>query len=148
MSTFATLLQAVFGAVQKEVGNGSSLSTTIKSVVRYPIKTIATFFTAPILILRLALTVKNPIRRLIAVVGLFISILLAYLAGTFLGSLVGALFMLTHFGPIIAAGFFFGTALSVMLSVAFMLFIFNATSWFFLHMSAEDVVEHLLDISK
>ena len=73
MSMFAALLQAVFAGVSKETGNSNSLSSTIKSVVRYPIKTIATFFTAPILILRLALTVKNPTRRLIAVIGLFIS---------------------------------------------------------------------------
>lgn len=148
MSTFATLLQAAFGAVSKDVGNGSSLSSTIKSVARYPIKTIATFFTAPILILRLALTVKNPIRRLIAVVGLFISILLAYLAGTLLGSFVGAIFVFSHFGPFMALGFLVGSTLSVVLSVAFTLFVFNATSWLFLHMSSEDVVEHLLNVSK
>lgn len=147
MSMFATLLQSIFGAVSKEAGNGSSLSSIIKSVVRYPIKTIATFFTAPILILRLALTVKNPIRRLIAVVGLLISILLAYLAGTFLGSVVGAIFIFSHVGPLVAAGFLLGSTLSVVLSVAFTLFVFNATSWLFLHMSSEDVVEHLRSAS-
>lgn len=148
MSMFAGLLQAVIGAASKESGNGSSLSSTIKSVVRYPIKTIATFFTAPILILRLALTVKNPIRRLIAVIGLFSSIFLAYLAGTFLGSVVGAIFIASHFGLLIAAGFLIGSTLSVVLSVAFTLFVLNTTSWLFLHMSSVDVVEHLSNASK
>lgn len=148
MSMFATLLQAVIGVASKGASDGGSFGSTLKSVVRYPIKAIATFFTAPILILRLAVTVKNPIRRLIAVVGLALSVLMAYLAGTFLGSVVGAIFIFSHFGPLIAAGFLVGSTLSVVLSVTFTFLVLNTTSWLFLHMSSEDVVEHLKDLSK
>lgn len=149
MSLITTLLSTAIGAIPKDATRGvGTLGSIIKSVARYPIKALATFFMAPILALRVASLAKNPIRRVIAAVGLLLSVLFAWLAGTFLGSLVGAVFVLSHFGPLMAFGFLVGSTLSVVLSAAFSIFVLNATSWLFLHMSSEDVVEHLRTTSQ
>lgn len=149
MSLFSTLFSSAIAAIPKDAARGvGTLNSITKSVVRYPFKAIATFFMAPILVVRVASIAKNPIRRFIATVGLFVAVSLSYLAGTFLGTLVGALFVMTHIGVLAGIGLLVGTSLSIVLSIAFSIFVLNATSWLFLHMSSDDVIEHLNNVSK
>ena len=126
--------------LNKERGN---LMSVFSKIYAYPIKIIASYVFAPILVVRIALIVKDPMRRLIAVLGLLLSILGAYGAATFLGTIAGALFVGSHIGILSGFGFFFGTVISVWLSVVFSIVVFNSISWFFLHMSSQEVVEYL-----
>lgn len=121
----------------------SKVREVFKNILRYPIKVLATFFAAPFLLVRVAWTIKNPVRRIIASLGLLLSALFCYVAGTFLGSLFGALFVATHVGTLAALGLFLGTTVSVYLSVVFMVIVFNSVSFIFLKMSTEDVVNYL-----
>lgn len=144
-SIFATGIEAL----RKNQSTGrSSLIATLSSVARYPLKAIAAFITAPFLAYRVARSAKNPFRRMIASVGLVLAVLLALGAGTFLGTVAGGILIYSAFGPLIALGFILGTALSVILSVTFSIFVLNATSWLFLHMSSEDVIEYLKTLSE
>ena len=131
---------------QKKIGD-SSLGTVLSSILRQPIKTIAAFFFAPFLAFRIARFAKNPIRRIIAGVGLFIAMLAGWLAGTALGTATGALLIMSKFGFLWGFAFFVGTTTSVILSVAFSLLALNSTAWLFLHMSSEDVINHLRSLS-
>ena len=145
----AALFATGMEAITKNRNNGQgALAGAMASVIRYPIKAVAAFAVAPFLAFRVARFAKNPIRRAIATVGLFLAVLLAWAAGTFLGTMAGALLVLSAFGPIIALGFVLGTTLSVTLSVSFSILVLNATSWFFLHLSSEDVIAHLKSISE
>lgn len=149
MSLFTTLYTTAISAMQKDAEQGGgALRSITRTVVRYPIKAIATFLLAPFLAIRVAMIVKNPIRRTIAIVGLLLSVVLAWLAGTLLGSTLGALFVMSHVSVLMGIGFLLGTTFSVVLSAAFSIFVLNATSWIFLHMSSEDVVEHLKGVSQ
>jgi len=145
----ANLFAAGIDAINKNQKNGQvALATTLSSIIRQPIKIIAAFVVAPFLAFRIARAAKNPIRRAIASVGLVLAVLLACAAGTFLGSMAGAVLVLSAFGPLMAIGFLLGTTLSLTLSVAFSILVLNATSWFFLHMSSEDVIAYLNSISE
>jgi hypothetical protein len=62
--------------------------------------------------------------------------------------MAGAALVFSAFGPLMAIGFLIGTTLSITLSVAFSILVLNATSWFFLHMSSEDVIAYLNSISE
>lgn len=143
MSLGSTLLASALEALSSRSPGTGALRSTIGSVLRFPIQAVAVFVTAPFLAIRVATIAKNPWRRAIATTGLLISVLLAWLAGTFLGTLVGALFIASDVGVLVGLGFLFGSLMSVVLSVAFCLLVFDATSWLFLQMSAEDVVEAL-----
>jgi len=144
----ASLFAIGMEAIAKNRSNGQgALAGAMASIMRYPIKAVAAFLVAPFLVFRVAKFAKNPIRRVIATVGLFLSILLSWAAGTFLGTMAGALFVLSKLGPLIALGFVLGTILSVTLSVAFSMLVLNATSWLFLQLSSEDVIAHLKSIS-
>lgn len=103
---------------------------------------------APFLAFRVARAAKNPVRRVIASAGLFLAIVAAWLAGTLLGAAGAALLIGAKIGLIWGIAFFIGTTLSVTLSVVFSILAFNATSWLFLHMSSEEVVEYLRSISE
>lgn len=143
-SLFATGLEAI----NKNHKSGqSALATTLSSIIRHPIKIIAAFLLAPFLAFRVARAAKNPLRRVIASVGLVLAVLLAWATGTFLGTITGALLVYSAFGPLMAFGFILGTTLSITLSVAFSILVLNSASWFFLHMSSEDVIEYLKSIS-
>lgn len=145
----ASLFASGMEAISKSQSNGKgALAAAIFSIIRYPIKAIAAFVVAPFLVFRVARYAKNPIRRGVATVGLFMAVLSAWVAGTFLGTLAGGLFVLSKFGPFIAMGFLLGTTLSVILSVAFSMIVLNATSWFFLQLSSDDVIAHLKTISE
>ena len=139
-----TMLGAVLDDASKE---HSRLKIMFKQVVSHPIKLVAAFITAPILILRLAMTVQNPLRRVIAITGLIFAITFAYLAGTFLGTAAGALFVWSNIGFLSAVGFFVGSFLSVFLSLAFSVFILNAVSFLFLKLSTQEVVDYLQGLS-
>ena len=139
-----TMLGAVLDDASKE---HSRLKIMFKQVVSHPIKLVAAFITAPILILRLAMTVQNPLRRAIAIIGLIVAITFAYLAGTFLGTAAGALFVWSNIGFLSAVGFFVGSFLSVFLSLAFSVFILNAVSFLFLKLSTQEVIDYLQGLS-
>lgn len=149
---FVTGLEALAkkrqGGGWKGGGPGGSIATVTKAILRYPIKTIAAFLVAPLLAFRVVRVAKNPIRRFVAGIGLFIAMLLAWLAGTFLGTLAGAALIASGVGLIWGIAFFVGTTLSVTLSVVFSILVLNATSWLFLHLSSEDVLIYLKSISE
>ena len=82
-----------------------------------------------------------------ALIGLLISLALAYIAGTFLGSLAGAFFVMTHIGFWVGIGFLIDTTLSVYLSVIFSIIVCNTVSFVFLKITAQEVVDYLNEIS-
>lgn len=134
--------------MKRRARGGSSLGGAIAAVVRLPFRAIAAFFTAPFLAFRVAAVAKNPVRRAIAGVGLFIAMLAGWFAGTFLGTTTAALLIAAKVGLFWGFAFFIGTTISVVLSVAFSYLVLSATSYFFLQMSSEDVVEYLRSISE
>jgi uncharacterized membrane protein YhiD involved in acid resistance len=64
-----------------------------------------------------------------------------------LGTLVGAAFVASHIGILAGLGFFFGTTVSIYLSVIFSIIVFNAISFVFLKVSTQEVVDYLNEIS-
>ena len=143
------IIKESFDAISNDVSSeNSKLTHIVKKVASHPFKILATFFAAPILIIKVALSVKNPTRRFIAVIGLILAILLAYGAGTVIGSLSGAWLIATQVGVFMAAGFLIGSMLSVFLSLVFCIFVFNSVSFVFLKMSSQEVVDYLDSISK
>lgn len=140
--------QAIAAISEDAAREQSKLAQIFRKVASHPIKMIAAFFTAPFLMVRVALKVKNPIRRILSVSGLIVALLLAYLAGTFLGSLAGAAFVASQVGYLMAAGFLIGSTLSVLFSVTFCIFVFNLVSLVFLKMSTQEVVDYLQEISE
>ena len=125
----------------------SKIGAIFKKIASHPFKVLASFFAAPFLVFRIALLVDNPMRRIIAIIGLLLSLALSYVAATFLGTLVGAVFVASHIGILAGIGFLFGTALSVYLSVIFSIIVFNTVSFVFLKVSSQDVVDYLAEIS-
>ena len=125
----------------------SKIGTVFKKIFGYPIKVLASYIAAPFLTIKVAWMVKNPIRRIIATVGLIISLAISYFSATFLGTLVGAVFVASHIGVLAGIGFLFGTTLSVYLSVIFTIIVFNFVSFIFLKMSSQEVVDYLYELS-
>lgn len=145
----AILFATGMDAIKKSQGKGQGAFVNVMaSIVRYPLKTIAAFLVAPFLALRVVWVAENTTRRAIAALGLFLSVLGAWAAGTFLGTIAGAALVLSKFGVLVALGFLLGTSLSVTLSVAFSILVVNATSWLFIHLSSEDVISYLKTISE
>lgn len=145
----AAFAATVLGNATKRRNSGdSAFGAVAKSVVRLPIKAVAAFFCAPFLAFRVVRITKNPVRRAIAGVGLFIATLAAWFAGTFLGTAAGAALVGAKFGLVWGLAFLAGTTLSVVLSVTFQLLVLNAFSLFFLHMSSEEVVQYLKTLSE
>jgi hypothetical protein len=139
-----TMLGAVLDDGSKE---HSRLKIMFKQVASHPIKLVAAFISAPVLIVRLAVTVRNPLRRAIATIGLIFAVTLAYLAGTFLGTVAGAFFVMSNIGILAGVGFFVGSFLSVFLSLTFSVFVLNAVSFLFLKLSTQEVVDYLQSLS-
>lgn len=139
-----TMLGAFLDDASKEHGR---LKLIFKQVASHPIKMLAAFFSAPFLIVRLAITMRNPWRRFIAIFGLILGLVLAYLSGTFLGTFVGAWFVMSGVGVLVGLGFLFGSLLSVFLSLTFSVFVLNAVSFIFLKLSTQEVVDYLHRIS-
>lgn len=144
-SLAATVLEALRGS--GGAGKGS-IVTAARTVVRYPVKLVAAFFTAPLLALRVARGAKNPVRRCIAGAGLFVAMLGAWLAGSALGTLTAALFIISKFSLFWGIAFLIGTTASVVLSVTLSFLVLNATCLLFLHMSKEEVIEYLRTLSE
>lgn len=144
----AAFAATVLGNATKRRNIGdSAVGAVAKSIVRLPIKAVAAYFCAPFLAFRVARHAKNPVRRIIAGMGLFIAMLAAWAAGTFLGSLTGALLVAAKIGLLAGWAFLVGTSVSVVLSITFQLSVLNAFSLFFLHMSSEEVVQYLKELS-
>lgn len=141
----AVILQNMLDAGTQE---GHNLRNLLKSMLSHPIKLAATFFFAPILLIKVASSVESPGRRMIAYIGISFSILLAYCAGTFLGSIAGAIFITANIGVLAGIGFIVGTSFSIFLSVLFCFLILNATSFLFLKISTQEVIDHLKEISQ
>ena len=149
---FGSATLAIFGKVITEIHDDlskekSKIGIACKSIISHPIKVVASFIAAPFLVFKVACLVKNPIRKIIAILGLLLSAIASYGAATFLGSLVGAAFVATQIGWLAGLGFLFGTTLSIYLSVAFSTLSFNSVSFLFLKMSSQEVVDYLQEIS-
>jgi len=125
----------------------SKIGSVYKKIASHPIKVLASFVTAPFLVIRIAWKVNNPIRRAIAVIGLLLSLVCSYIAATFLGTLAGAAFVASNIGILAGIGFLVGTTLSIYLSVIFSIIVFNAVSYVFLKISSQEVVDYLNEIS-
>ena len=137
------------GAMNEDIKQENSrIKSLFKTISRYPIKLIATYLAAPVLIFNIARATKNPLRRRVAILGLSLSIFFAYASATLLGSLIGASLVASSIGYIAALGFLIGSTTSVVLSVMFSILIFNSVSYLFLKLSAEDVLEHLKKCSE
>ena len=149
MSHWAAKLfaKAIESLINRKEGQ-SSIGNVIDSIWKQPIKLLAAFFVAPFLVFRVAAYAKNPARRYIAGFGLFVSVLGAWFAGTFIGTAVGALLIAAKVGLLWGIAFIVGTGLSVILSVTFSIIVLNSLSCLFLHMSSEEVIDHLKSISE
>ena len=139
-SLFASALEAI---PKGRAAGQSSVATAIRSVVRAPLKAIAAFLFAPFLVLRVASIATDSKRRWVAAVGLFVASILAFAAGTLLGTLTGTFLVAQLFGWGTAIGFLVGTTFSVVLTVTFQVLVLNATCFLFLGLSSEEVVEYL-----
>ena len=124
------------------------LSQISRNLALYPAKTIAVFFYAPILMVRIVFKAKNPLRRVVAVSGLIVALIAVYGAGTFLGSLMGAALIASHVGYLMAVGFLVGSTVSVWLSVTFSIFVFNSIAFVFFKMTSQEVIDYLKEVSE
>lgn len=140
----ASLFASALGALAQSKADGRiPLIAVLRSVVRTPLKAIGAFVFAPFLVLRIVAMARDPRRKWIAAIGLFLAAVLSLGAGTFLGSLTGALLIGEFFGMGKAAVFLIGTSFSVVLTVTFQVLVLNATCFLFLGLSSEEVVEYL-----
>ncbi len=145
----ATIFASALESIPKSNSKGhNSFSAVLLSVARAPIKAIAAFVFAPILVFRVAAIATDSKRKWIAATGLFLAAILSLAAGTFLGSVAGAFIVNTLFGPWIAVGFFIGTAFSILLTVTFQVIVLNATCFLFLGLSLQEVVDYLKNTSE
>lgn len=143
-----TLYDKAISAISNQASTENGrLRAIAKEVMSYPIKAIAAFITSPILVIKVALTVKDPLRRTVAIIGLLLALLLSYAAGTALGGFAGFLIIASTVGVLAAVGFAVGTFLSVVLSVTFSIFVFNLISYIFLKMSSQEVLDYLKEVS-
>lgn len=149
-SLFASVIEALS---RRSDGQRSSLATVGRSILRYPIKTVAAFLLAPILAFRVACVAKDPIRRVIAGVGLVLAVVVAWVVvvwtGRLLFQLIVYLEIVYWLGPWDAIVFLlFGSIVGVPVGIVLAAVALNATAWFFLHMSSEEVVEYLRSLSE
>ncbi|GAB3372599.1 hypothetical protein [Azotobacter armeniacus] len=142
------VLESGISALVRDTANEKGrIGEVFRRIASHPVKVLASFIAAPILIVRVAFLVENPKRRVIAILGLFLSVLLSYGAATFLGTLVGAAFIASNIGLLAGVGFLFGTTLSVYLSVIFSIVVFQAVTFVFLKISSQEVIDYLHEIS-
>jgi hypothetical protein len=144
----ATLLSSVMTRLVASESQGRSRIRTASSlVVRAPLKALAVFFTAPFLAYRVARFAKSRTRRIIARVGLVLSVIVAWFAGTSVGIGITALLLMAHVGFLYGLAFWVGATFSFLFSVVFSLLALNATATLFLGLSSEEVLEHLNSLS-
>lgn len=149
-SLFASVIEALS---RRSGGQRSSLATVGRSILRYPLKTIAAFLMAPILAFGVACVANDPIRRVIAGVGLVLAVVVAWVVLVWTGKLLvqflGILGIVGWLGPWDAIVFLlFGSIVVVPVGIVLAAVALNATAWFFLHMSSEEVVEYLRSLSE
>ncbi len=137
-------LSSVLDVASKEHNN---LKAILKSLWSHPIKLASAFVVAPFLVFRIAQVANNPVRRWVASIGLFIAIILAYVAGTFLGTFAGALIVMSSVGLLAGVGFLIGTTFSVFFSFIFAIVVLNSVSFFFLKVNTQEVIDYLDEIS-
>ena len=143
------ILENSLVAINNSATTGSNkLWATLKTLLSHPFKLIAAFLLAPFLCISIALSTENIFRKIFAVVGLLTALGLSYITSIYLGKAVGAFLIASNFGFVLGFAFFFGTAISVILSVLFSIFVFNATSYLFLKMNTEEVIEYLKEQAK
>ena len=142
--TAISLIEKVVDSSSEE---GKNFRSTVKVLLSHPIKLIASYFTAPFLLFRIALNVKSPVRRWIAIVGIFLSVVAAYVAGTFLGTLAGLALVTTKIGFLFGIGFLVGSFVSILFTVLFQLLVLNFISYLFLKLNTQEVIDYLNEIS-
>ncbi|PTQ68514.1 hypothetical protein [Pseudomonas sp. GV071] len=131
----AKVLESV---VNNSKGSGATLTGLLKTASRYPIKVVVMVLTSPYLLCCVVVHSKILRRKVVAGLGLFVSILLALLSFTFLGTVMGAVAVGSYLGVLWGIGAFFGTMVSWVLNVVFAAVVLMGFSTFFLFMSAED----------
>ena len=144
------IMSAAAGAISKvaetAINERARIGAALKAIVRYPIKTLAAYIASPILVAKVALSADVSLtRRVVAVVGLVLAALLAYLAGGFLGTVAGALLVYSTFGILTAIAFVVGAAVSVYITVTVMAVTFNTICFLVLKMNRQDVIDYLQD---
>lgn len=144
----AELLVSGIAAIKSQASSeGNKIGLIFKNIVSHPVKVIASFITAPILVFRIASLVENKIRRNLAIAGLLLSLVASYACATFIGTFFGALFVASHIGFLSGVGVLIGLSSSVYLSVIFSIISFNTVSFIFLKVSTQEVVDYLNEIS-
>jgi hypothetical protein len=144
-SVFSYLLNAM-AAVLKNGPRG--IGSLTRTVLRYPIKSVAVFVAAPVLILHIARLAPNRIRRAMATAGLIFGLGAGYFAGTWMGKSAIAAFATWKYGFIVGLWVAVCSAFSIFVSAAIMLLAFNATCLLFLKMSTQEVADHLESLAK
>ena len=154
--TVLTGIKSLSTTAKKDLENeAGKIKALFTSILRIPIKVIATFILSPIMLVIILINVRkndkiSMIRFYMIIIGFVIAIIVSYLAGTFLGGLAGAIFIASHIGYITAIGFIIGSSLSVFITVAFQIIIFNLTTTLFLKISQKETIKYLeemLDIN-
>lgn len=130
--------------VKKE---NKQVSRILKTLVRYPLKTIGLYIMAPFFLLRVIFKVPNKWRKFTAILGLIVSTAVSYAAGTFLGSVAGFIFVTNSVGIIYGLGFLFGTLLSTTLTILFCILTFNLVASVFLKISTSQIIGYLEEMS-
>ncbi|MEP5764956.1 MAG: hypothetical protein ABJ308_10185 [Halieaceae bacterium] len=148
LATTAAIFQSVLSSLSDQATKeGSNLRVALRSIASYPLKSLAAFFFAPILVFRVIRKSDNKLRKWIACFGAALGLLVAYVSGTFLGTMGGVALIAGSFGVLTAFAFLIGTALSVIISLTFSYFVFSFTCFVFLKLSTEEVAEYLMEIS-
>ena len=129
----------------------NKLIAILKAIVSYPIKVCATFIFAPGLLLRIAWTggkKHDAVRRMVAIVGLAMAILLTYVANLFIlgwaGTFLSTLFIVDMIGILTAIAFVFGLS---SLSVSFLILAFWSICFLFFKMTTQEVADYLREIT-
>ena len=121
----------------------SKITEILKKIAAYPVRVVASFLAAPFLVFKIAMVVENPVRRVIAIIGLLVALLLSYAAGTTIGTMVGFALAWGSFGFLTGVAYLIGTTLSVYMSVVFAILVFNAVSFVFLKVNTQEVLDYL-----
>jgi len=145
----AEIIMEGFGSASRSASaERDRLGQFFQRAVTYPLKVVAAFLASPILVFKMALTVKCPVRRSVAIAGLLLASIFCYFAGTLIGTVAGAFLVASNIGILTGFGFLIGSRVSVFVSVLFCIFIFNAASFLFLKINSQEVVDYLREISR
>lgn len=144
----ATLIAKVItSANNNKSSSHNNFSDISRKINSNPIKLFAAFFMAPVLLVKIVIKVKNPWRRFIAVTGISIGIIGAYIAGTLAGTAVMAFLVGIKIGLIYGAAFFIGAGVTVFVTVVCQIVVLNTICFIFLKMSTQEIVDYLDELS-